>query len=338
MKTVPYHDLEIADDPELAAPAAWDPPVDAPPDRPASDTAAWLLVTGACTGCLPLRRPVTRIGRADPDADYRPDLDLAADDAVSRRHLEVRLSEGEALAVDVGSTNGTLLNGELLSPQQPHLLQPGDRLAVGGATVLTFLGADPAQSGSTVGARSTGASTARVGAGAIAPRGANLTRQVAAMQTEIRRLEEELATAQRCRSPLDSELGRRTVGQVLAELEAARDYLRQRDELATALRQAAAAEAEQSVAARRREAEELQAAATRCLEEAEQEAARIRAAAGAGPAGEKEALALTRRLAALTAAIGRAEIELAALAARQHQSGQQVGGHEPAPSPAAGLP
>ena len=142
------------------------------------------------------------------------------------------------------------------------------------------------------------------------------------MQTEIRRLEEgrPRPSASVRRTIRQSE--RRTVGQVMAELEAAaRPTCASGTNLPPCCGGRRRAEAEQSVAARRREAEELQAAATRCLADAEQEAARIRAAAAAGPAGENEAVALSRRLAALTAAIGRAEIQLAAL---QHQSGPEV--------------
>jgi len=72
--------------------------------------------------------PVVRIGRAR-------DVDLRLDDtAISRAHVEVRREgEGHTL-VDLGSTNGTVVNGSRVST---HQLRDGDRILVGGTT-LTY--------------------------------------------------------------------------------------------------------------------------------------------------------------------------------------------------------
>ncbi|MHB9022619.1 MAG: FHA domain-containing protein [Armatimonadota bacterium] len=48
---------------------------------------------------------------------------------VSKRHARVYLHDGRWLVEDLGSTNGTLLNGQALTQPQP--ITPGDRLTVG---------------------------------------------------------------------------------------------------------------------------------------------------------------------------------------------------------------
>ena len=75
-----------------------------------------------------LRQPVTMIGRA-ADAGVR-----LADQAVSRHHAEIRISDDGASVADLKSTNGTLLNGARVTTAA---LVDGDELRVG-ETVLVF--------------------------------------------------------------------------------------------------------------------------------------------------------------------------------------------------------
>jgi len=51
----------------------------------------------------------------------------------SRRHAEVRYEGEQVLIEDLGSTNGTFVNGERL--RRPRVLQPGDRIHIGGSTI-----------------------------------------------------------------------------------------------------------------------------------------------------------------------------------------------------------
>ena len=67
------------------------------------------------------------IGRG-ADCDLRLRLS-----AVSRRHAVVHWDGEEATITDLGSTNGTILNGEQLAPHRPYALQAGDRLELAGA-------------------------------------------------------------------------------------------------------------------------------------------------------------------------------------------------------------
>lgn len=55
---------------------------------------------------------------------------------VSRRHSRMRLEPGGYSIEDLGSTNGTFVNGQRLSG--PHLLRSGERIQLGEAVTLVF--------------------------------------------------------------------------------------------------------------------------------------------------------------------------------------------------------
>lgn len=77
-------------------------------------------------------RPLV-IGRAGADI-------ILDDSQVSRRHALLRPADGEVVVEDLGSTNGTALNGEPLSAPAP--LAPGDRIIIG-TTVIDVIASDP---------------------------------------------------------------------------------------------------------------------------------------------------------------------------------------------------
>ncbi|MBN1427802.1 MAG: FHA domain-containing protein [Anaerolineae bacterium] len=75
------------------------------------------------------------MGRADADDQPSPGLDLtpylAADQGVSRLHaVLIPMNEGLCIA-DLGSKNGTWINGQFLDPGRRHQLVPGDRVELG---------------------------------------------------------------------------------------------------------------------------------------------------------------------------------------------------------------
>src|SRR5262249_20921237 len=76
--------------------------------------------------------PVIHIGR-EPGCELV--LEGKASDLVSRRHARIELQPSGATITDLGSSNGTLLNGQLLEAPQP--LRVGDRIQMGftGATL-----------------------------------------------------------------------------------------------------------------------------------------------------------------------------------------------------------
>jgi diguanylate cyclase (GGDEF)-like protein len=70
----------------------------------------------------------------------REDADLQVqDDGVSRRHASIRVVGEHALVKDLGSANGTYVEGERTVEAR---LADGARLQIGGATTLKFLWAD----------------------------------------------------------------------------------------------------------------------------------------------------------------------------------------------------
>ncbi|UCE85388.1 MAG: DUF4388 domain-containing protein [Deltaproteobacteria bacterium] len=76
-------------------------------------------------------QPPMRLTRSGPvviGRSSRCDLTVASE-AASRRHAEVRFEDGHFVVCDLGSTNGTFLNGELLTATRP--LAPGDRIEIG---------------------------------------------------------------------------------------------------------------------------------------------------------------------------------------------------------------
>jgi DNA-binding NtrC family response regulator len=64
-----------------------------------------------------------------------PSCEIPLDDVkVSRRHAKVSIQDGRASITDLGSRNGTLVNGEKISAEVP--LAPGDQIQVGDTTGL----------------------------------------------------------------------------------------------------------------------------------------------------------------------------------------------------------
>ncbi len=75
------------------------------------------------------------IGRLDAAHGIFPDLDLTPDGGldggVSRRHCKIHRRGSSYLVEDVGSANGTFLDGQRLTPYLPHVLKDGDALQLG---------------------------------------------------------------------------------------------------------------------------------------------------------------------------------------------------------------
>jgi hypothetical protein len=71
------------------------------------------------------------IGRSDPEEGWAPDVDLSADDSVSRRHARIFSRKGRYWLQDLDSLNGTRHNGEWLLPEGEVLLLEGDEIALG---------------------------------------------------------------------------------------------------------------------------------------------------------------------------------------------------------------
>jgi hypothetical protein len=88
-----------------------------------------------------LKNQVTQIGRSSRKRNLHPEIACDWDSAVSHRHAKIDLDpDGNAFLVDLGSSNGTMLNGQLISPSSPVKLKDGDRISLGGKTALIIHG------------------------------------------------------------------------------------------------------------------------------------------------------------------------------------------------------
>lgn len=130
------------------------------PDRPQrgqlSDQAPqpWSVRFIATSHAIPIQLRVDDraiIGRADPDAKFKPEIDLAPYKAlergVSRRHAELRAGKDYLMIIDRNSTNGTQLNGYSLNANEPYRLQHGDRLTIGTMELEVFVSIMPIHEG-----------------------------------------------------------------------------------------------------------------------------------------------------------------------------------------------
>jgi hypothetical protein len=75
------------------------------------------------------------MGRLSDNQPIEPDVDLspykAFDNGVSRLHAVIRHNEGNIVLVDLGSSNGSYINGIRILPNIEHPLRHGDILSLG---------------------------------------------------------------------------------------------------------------------------------------------------------------------------------------------------------------
>jgi hypothetical protein len=110
--------LEITIDPSLAAPESPPPPSQRP------------IV-------IPLSKPMSLIGRTSATRANYPDVALDFDEAVSSRHAVLNLTSSSLTLRDIGSSNGTYVNGIEIKPMVDIQLKPGDMFSLGHWTKIT---------------------------------------------------------------------------------------------------------------------------------------------------------------------------------------------------------
>jgi pSer/pThr/pTyr-binding forkhead associated (FHA) protein len=80
---------------------------------------------------FPVSKEIT-LGRLDAASATFPDVDLTPDNGlekgVSRRHARITRKASELYVEDLGSVNGTYLNGKRLTPYLPHVLKDEDEI------------------------------------------------------------------------------------------------------------------------------------------------------------------------------------------------------------------
>lgn len=84
----------------------------------------------------------TTVGRYDPSSSVRPTIDMSTyggyENGVSRMHAIIRRGEDTLTLIDLGSANGTHLNGQRLVPNQPRVLRDGDEVRFGKLVCRVF--------------------------------------------------------------------------------------------------------------------------------------------------------------------------------------------------------
>lgn len=131
-----------------AAPPPWAaaPPPDAPPPwagahpeaPPAWSPGAYDVPTQAQTATLDVDGHLYRIHDSVTVLGRATDADIVLDDpGVSRRHAEVHLIDGRARVVDLGSTNGTFVDGERIHTAN---LSDGSTITIGRTRIVFHAG------------------------------------------------------------------------------------------------------------------------------------------------------------------------------------------------------
>jgi FHA domain len=93
---------------------------------------------------IALQRDTTLIGRHNYDQGVEPEIDLGihpVDRGVSTQHAVLRIRDSGLTVTDLGSTNGTSLNGseDLLGNGEETPLTDGDRIHLGAWTTITIV-------------------------------------------------------------------------------------------------------------------------------------------------------------------------------------------------------
>lgn len=89
---------------------------------------------------FPIVKETNLIGRQDPARGINPEVDLGPFDSsgkISRRHAMVYFDNGKFFVEDLNSANGVFVNQVLVTPNQRHQINAGDKLSLG-ETVLQF--------------------------------------------------------------------------------------------------------------------------------------------------------------------------------------------------------
>ena len=109
-------------------------PAEPPPPVSAAPRAILKVASGPAAGTrVPLGDAPFTIGRAESEQGK-----LGDDPELSRRHAQISLADGELAVDDLGSTNGTFVNGRRIA--YPTLIRPGDSIEVGSTTLEVLEG------------------------------------------------------------------------------------------------------------------------------------------------------------------------------------------------------
>lgn len=99
-------------------------------------------IEGGLTPMLVYPKVEIIFGRRDPSSGNQPDVDMTGYAGyrmgVSRRHAALRLHDNRLDVSDLGSSNGTFLNGQRLDAHQPYQVRDGDEIRLGQMVLKLF--------------------------------------------------------------------------------------------------------------------------------------------------------------------------------------------------------
>ena len=104
------------------------------------------LSAGAASAQLDAQNPKIIVGRDEYSATM-----VVSDPSVSRQHCEIYLEDGQAKIRDLGSSNGTWINGQPVG-QQPVALAPGQQVFIGHVALGAEFAGGAAQGATVMGA------------------------------------------------------------------------------------------------------------------------------------------------------------------------------------------
>ena len=104
----------------------------ATPDSPTAPTQAPIVIA--------LHQPTNLMGRTSQARAIHPEISLDLDDAVSSRHAILTLApDGSLVLRDIGSSNGTMLNGKEIAAMADIAIASGDEITLGHWTRIKLI-------------------------------------------------------------------------------------------------------------------------------------------------------------------------------------------------------
>jgi hypothetical protein len=119
-----------------------EPAIEPPPHSISDALISLNIVSSGDT--LPIRgQGEVTVGRVSEGQPVIPDIDLtpykAYEAGVSRMHASIRVAEDQVLVTDLGSANGTRINGRKITANVAHPIKHGDILTLGKFKIQVLL-------------------------------------------------------------------------------------------------------------------------------------------------------------------------------------------------------
>ena len=110
------------------------------PESDSPDTGIALFLPRQTEPVVITDKNIITMGRNDPVSGINPTLDLTdyhgAELGVSRFHAEISINDARYYIKDMGSTNGTYVNGTKVAPYKLTQIRSGDQIRLGHLSIL----------------------------------------------------------------------------------------------------------------------------------------------------------------------------------------------------------